>query len=122
MNPLLTKNYVAEAAISPFRIVKLGAADGQVLQAAAATDALLGVTDLAAAVNERVDVHTHGLVDVEYGGTIARGDALTADASGRAITAAPAAGVNNRIIGFAEVAGVVGDIGKVDIAKGQIQG
>lgn len=123
MNPLLTKNYTAEAAVTAYRIVKHGTADGQVVQGAAATDALLGVAGkLGASTGERIDIYTQGLVEVEYGGNVTRGDPLTSNASGQAVAAAPAAGVNNRIIGFAEVSGVSGDIGKVDIAKGQIQG
>lgn len=120
---LLLKNYTAEAAAAAFRIAKHGSADGQVLQAAAATDALLGVYDsVAPAAGERVDVVKAGIADVEYGGVVTRGAPLTSDASGRAVVAAPAAGSNVRIIGFAEVAGVLGDIGSVHIALGVMQG
>ncbi len=126
MNPLLIKNFTALGAIARYRIVKYGAADGEVLQGAAATDALLGVvalpSDVGAVAGEHVDVITHGLGEVEYGGAVTRGDPLTSDAQGRAVTAAPAAGANNRIIGFANVSGVLGDIGQVDISKGQVQG
>lgn len=123
MNPLLTKTYDAEAAIAAYRIIKYGTADSDVLQGAAVTDFLMGVSGkLSAEINERIDIYTHGLVEVEYGGNVTRGDPLTSDSVGRAIAAAPAAGVNNRIIGFAEVSGVSGDIGKTDISKGQIQG
>lgn len=126
MNPLLIKNFTAKGAIARYRIVKHGVADGEVLQGAAATDALLGVialpNDVAAQADERVDVVTQGLAEVEYGGPVTRGDPLTSDALGRAVAAEPAAGANNRIIGFANISGVLGDIGVVDISKGQIQG
>lgn len=133
-NPVLIKSGNAEAAIAARRIVKFGAADGGVLQAAAATDAMFGVsTDIPAALGERCDVIKLGDADVEYGGNVARGDELTADASGRAVTAArhthtenaAAAYVQNaatgtatlqRIIGIANVSGVLGDIGSVAIA------
>jgi len=122
-NPTLTKSFVAEAAVTKRRIVKVGAADGQVLQAAAVGDAMFGVAaDLDAATGERVDVHLAGLVEVELGGTVARGDPLTSDGTGRGVAAAPAAGVNNRIVGFAMVSGVVGDIGAALLAPGRIQG
>lgn len=123
-NQDLVKNYSAEAAIAAYRIVKFGAADGGVLQAAAATDKLVGVTDrLAAAVaGDRIDVVRSGITEVEYGGTVAAGDLLTADASGRAIVAIAAAGSNVRVIGVAEVAGVVGDIGSMLIDSGSFQG
>ncbi len=123
-NQDLVKNYSAEAAIAAYRIVKFGAADGGVLQAAAATDKLVGVTDrLAAAVaGDRIDVVRSGITEVEYGGTVAAGDLLTADASGRAIVATAAAGSNVRVIGVAEVAGVVGDIGSLRIELCSFQG
>jgi len=120
------KNYVAEGAIAAYRIVMHGAADGQVLQATAATDLLIGAAVIPAnqsvVANERVDVALDRFVPVEYGGTIAAGDPLTADASGKAVAAGPAAGTNNRIIGYAGVAGVAGDIVDVYIRPGQIQG
>tara|TARA_R110000787_G_scaffold26344_32_gene73776 strand:+ start:563 stop:925 length:363 start_codon:yes stop_codon:yes gene_type:complete len=119
----LTKNFIAGAAVSPRRIVKFGADDDHVIHGAAVGDALFGITtDLGAATDERIDVHVAGLPEVEYGGTIAAGALLTSDANGKAVAAAPATGVNNRIIGTAMVAGVDGDIGTVLLAPGQIQG
>lgn len=122
-NTLLNKNYVAEAAIAAYRIVKFGAADGQVLQAAAATDSLMGVMEsVGPALGERCDAVKSGIADVEFGGTVARGAAVTSDANGKAVAAAPAAGSNVRIIGFAEVSAVSGDIAPVLIAPGVMQG
>jgi hypothetical protein len=133
-NIVLAKNYVAEGAIASNTIIKFGANDGGVLQAAAATDAIFGIsTDIPAATGERCDVIKLGDADVLYGGTVTRGDELTSDASGRAITATrhthtentAAAYVQNaisgtavltRIIGIANVSGVIGDIGSVAIA------
>jgi hypothetical protein len=124
MKPLLTENFIAGAAVSPYRIVKHGAADGQVLQGAAVGDAIFGVSDSlgADAANDRIDVHTAGLADVEYGGAVTRGDELTTDANGKAVAAAPAVGVNNNIVGQARVSGVAGDIGKVQLSPGLVQG
>lgn len=120
---LLNRNYVAEAAINPYRIVKFGTADGNVVQAAAAADALMGVCEsVGPAIGERVDVVKSGIADVEFGGTVTRGAPLTSDSVGRAVAAAPGAGANVRIIGFAEVSAVVGDIGPVLIAPGVMQG
>ncbi|HAF00390.1 MAG TPA: DUF2190 domain-containing protein [Methylophilaceae bacterium] len=122
-NTTLVRNFKAEAAIAAFTIVKLGTADGQVLPAAAVADKTLGVsTDIAAAINERCDVILSGIADVIYGGAVTRGDLLTTDASGRAVVAAPAAGVNNRIIGVAVVSGVLNDVGQVQISQGMLQG
>ena len=123
MNPTFTKNYVAEGAIADFRIVKRGTADGQVIQASAAADAVFGVTgELGAADTERVDVNQGGQPDVEYGGAVTAGDPLVADANGKAVTAAPGAGANVRIVGFAAVDAVAGDIGPFDYAPGVMQG
>lgn len=122
-NPLLIKQGTAEAAISPYRIVKFGATDGSYLQAAAATDFLAGVCEsVGPASGERLDVIKAGLADVEYGGTVTRGQPITADANGKAVAAAPAAGANVRIIGFAEVSAVAGDIAAVWVEPGIMQG
>lgn len=122
-NTLLNKNYLAEAAIAPFRIVRMGAADGGVLQAAAATDALIGVSEaVGPASGERCDVVKVGLADVELGGAVVRGGPVTSDATGRGVAAAPAVGANNRVIGFAEVSGVAGDIIPVYLSPCVMQG
>lgn len=122
-NTLLNKNATAEAAIAAYRIVKPGAADGGVLQAAAATDYLMGVCEsVAPASGERCDIVKAGIAEVEFGGTVTRGQAVTADANGKAVAAAPAAGVNARVIGFAEVSAVAGDIAPVLISPCLMQG
>ena len=122
-NVLLIKAGAAEAAISPYRIVKFGANDGGYLQASAATDFLAGVCEsVGPASGERLDVIKAGIADVEYGGAVTRGGPITADASGKAVAAAPAAGSNVRIIGFAEVSAVAGDIGPAWIEPGIMQG
>lgn len=121
-NEGLAKTLIAGAAIAARRIVKFGAADTQVLPAAAVSDALIGVSDLGADSGEYCDVIVDGIALVEYGGNVTRGDLLTTDATGKAVAAAPAAGVNNRVIGTAMLSGVSGDIGSVMIAAGRIQG
>lgn len=121
-NPLHIKNYKAGGAITKFRIVKLSA-DDTVVQAAAAADAVLGVLgEIDAASGDHVDVVMAGIAEVEYGGSVTRGALLTSDADGKAVAAAPAAGVNNRIIGTALESGVSGDIGSVLIAHSSMQG
>jgi hypothetical protein len=120
----MVRNFKSTAgAIAAFTIVKPGASDGLVIPAAASTDKLLGVTtDIAAATGDRCDVIIGGIADVLYGGTVAAGDLLTADSSGRAITATGTAGTNYRLIGFALIAGVVGDIGQCAIKQSSFQG
>ncbi len=123
MQTLLNTNHVAQGAIAAYRIVKPGTADGTLAQAAAATDALIGVMEsLSPLDGERCDAIRSGIARVQFGGTVVAGDPVTADASGMGIKAAPAAGSNVRIIGFAEVAAVAGDIADVLIAPGVMQG
>lgn len=123
LNPTLTKAYSPGAAVLPYRICKFSA-DGTVVQAAAATDKSIGVSTAltAASTDTRVDVYRTGIAEVTYGGTVAVGDLLTSDADGKAVVAAPSAGVNNRIIGIAEVAGVSGDVGSMLISPCSLQG
>lgn len=123
-NSPYSKSYVAGANVSPYRIVKPGGTAGAVVHAAAATDSLLGVLDVPAAVasGQRVDVALNGEVEVELGGAVSEGALVTADASGRAIAAAPAAGSNVRIVGMCTLGGVLGDIGRVLLKQGSMQG
>lgn len=123
-NKGLIKTFLAGATINPYRIVKFGADDDHVVQGAAASDSLIGVADRlgADAAEDRCDVVLQGVTKVELGGTVARGALVTADADGRAVAAAPAAGANNRVIGVAMVSGVVGDIGSVLIQPSSLQG
>lgn len=121
----LTKSYIAEGTINANRIVKVGAADWGALQAASAavTEFMIGVsTEVDAASGERVDVVHEGIADLKLGGNVARGGPVTSDASGQGVAPAPAAGTNNRIIGFALVSGVSGDIIPVLLAPGVMQG
>ena len=133
LNKGLVKTFKAGATILPYRIVKFSAED-TVITAAAATDALIGVSDQvgydaspSVTSNNRypqamADIQLSDIALVTYGGTVTQGDLLTSDSSGRAVTAAPSAGVNNRVIGIAMKAGVVGDIGSGLIRGASIQG
>lgn len=117
------RNYTADGATNPSRIAKFSTADGHVVQAAAATDELIGVFDeLAHATGERCDVIRAGATLIQYGGTVTRGDWLTSDASGNAVKAAPTTGAAASVIGRAEVSGVSGDIVPIVLAIGQITG
>ena len=123
MNPDLIKSYDTGAAVTARRIVKFDAADGVVIHGAAATDSLIGITgQLDAASGDRIDVTRTGIALVEYGGNVTRGDKLTSDANGKAVTAAPSTGANVQIIGIAEVSGVDGDIGQCLISPSTMQG
>jgi hypothetical protein len=122
-NPSLLKNMIAGAAINAFTLVKFSAAD-TVVTAAAATDSIIGVTnEVAPASGERCDIIVEGIAFITAGAAIALGALLTADASGRVVTVAPAAGTNNRIIGIAfEAAAAAGDVIRVLLTAGSYQG
>jgi hypothetical protein len=123
LSTTLTKNSRAEAAVPRRRIVKFGAADNAVLVGAASTDKIFAISsEIDAAIGEPCDIHIGGIAEVEYGGAVTRGDYLTSDGVGRAVAAAPGAGVNASIIGQAMVSGVLGDIGSCTIFPGRIQG
>jgi len=124
MNKLFIKKFTAEAIVSPRRIVKFGTSDSEVLQNAAATTKGFGVADSLGgeAIGDSVDVVMAGIAEVEYGGTVTRGDDLVADSVGRAVVAAAAAGVNDHVIGMCMKSGVVGDIGEVFLSVAVKQG
>ena len=106
--PGIYKNFEAEGEIGPYVIVNHGTTDYAVKAATGATVALVGTTDeLGKLSNGRVDVCTGGIPEVALGGTVAAGDPLTSDASGKAVKATAA---GNRILGFALVSGASGDI------------
>jgi hypothetical protein len=123
-NEGLITNHLADAAIGAFRICKHGSADGYVAHATASTEKLIGIANHlgAAAAASRVDVVRSGIAEVEYGGSVTRGDPLTSDADGKAVAAAPGSGTNAYIIGLAEVSGSSGDTGSCLLAPGRIQG
>lgn len=104
------KSYAVESAVAAYLIVKPGVSGG-VVPAAAATDALLGTNDnIDLATGQTGDFSITGESFVKLGGTVALMDPLTSDANGKAIKAVPAAGTNNRIIGYALQAGVANDV------------
>lgn len=126
---LLPKEYEAGAAVLPRRFVKFDGS-GLIIQAAAATDNIIGVSasgvtaaELAAG-KDRIRVDHIGKVDVDAGAAITRGSILTADANGKVIEAAPAAGVNNAVGGrlLGEAATAEDDIVPMLIGVGQVQG
>lgn len=123
-NPGLIKAFIATLVIAPYRIVKFGADDHHVVVSAASSDAHIGVTGAVVPIValSPIDIVMDDIPEIEYGGIVTRGDLLTSDAQGRAIKAAPAVGVNMRIIGQAMSSGITGDIGSVFINATQIQG
>ncbi|MCL2689061.1 MAG: hypothetical protein FWE57_04340 [Chitinispirillia bacterium] len=106
MNPIFTKGYVANKAISPYQIVAM-TANGEAAPAVGAADKLIGVTGLVGADEGGVaDVHRLGISGVRLGGAVAVGDEITSDSNGFGIKL----NSNGQTIGSAEQAGVAGDI------------
>ncbi|HIC81914.1 MAG TPA: DUF2190 domain-containing protein [Kiloniellaceae bacterium] len=124
-NPILIKTYTASGAVTPYRLMAI-AANNAAAVASAVTSTIFGVSKIPAngsvAAGGPVDVALAGVEEVVLGGAVTAGDPVTSDANGAAVAAAPAAGVNNRIGGFALDSGVAGDIVPMQIAPGQIQG
>ncbi len=115
----LIKSLEATVAIPARRLVTFGAADGTGIVATGPAAYIRGVSsDIDTAIGERASVQmSANVAEVVYGGNVARGDALTADGTGRAIATTTA---GNFYVGFAEVAGVAGDIGYVDVIPGKL--
>ncbi len=111
------------ALVTAYLIAKFGADDDTLSQATASTEEHVGVFQhTTSAAGDEVRVMLDGISRVVLGGTVTRGNYLTSDANGKAVTAAPGAGVNAYVIGQALASGVVGDIIPVHIEKTRIQG
>lgn len=120
---LYSKGYTAEGAIPKFRIVKWGTTDTAVTLATLATDRIVGVyagpDD--AVDTQAIEVILLGETFMEVSGAIGRGMSLTTNASGQGINAAPAAGVNTRIVALALISGTNANI-PVLVAPSWFQG
>lgn len=106
---ILETPYLANEALTKFRFVKL-AGDEAVDQCDTAGEACLGVGRVTVSAAEATaGKGTHvtelGVSFVQLGGTVTRGDFVTTDNVGRAVTAA----TGNYVHGVARKSGVVGD-------------
>ncbi len=123
-NAVLTKTYLCGAAIGANKLVKMGAADETVIEAVDAAAPIVGVAlHATTAAGQRVDVQVMGPATVKAGGTVARGDYVTASTAGVAVASAPASGVNNSVAGLnCSKAAVVNDLFEIMLAPSQNQG
>lgn len=122
-NQGLTKAFLAGAAISANRFLKFGSDDRTVIQGAAATDSIIGVSDdVGCASGERLDVVLTEIATVEFGGTVTRGGLVISDSTGKAIAATASAGSNVRTAGIALASAVSGDKAPVLLVPGSFQG
>lgn len=106
------------AAIERHRIIALGTEDYQAVQATSPSNIIGVTTETGAPAEGRVDVILDGVATVEYGGTVTRGDFLTSDANGCAVTAS----AGDEIVGRALISGVSGDYGSVIVGPGKLVG
>ena len=98
----------AAALLVPYEVVKLDSND-RVVKAAAGTDDIKGVVQYGGKSGDSVSyarINGVGSFKVRLGGTVAKGAKLTANASGRAVTAT----TGNIVFGTATAAGVSGDV------------
>ncbi len=120
----IEKSVKGTAAVSTaYTIAKFGADGDSMSVSAAATDLHVGVFQHTTPnAGDEVRVMLQGITRIKLGGIVSRGTALTSDASGQAIAAAPATGSNVRIIGIALASGVSGDIIPTLLAPSVMQG
>lgn len=105
MAPLI-KSCTAGGTINARRFLKYSA-DGTVVQAAASSDLIIGASDtLGAASGDRADVIHTEIAEIQLGGSVTRGQQLTADANGCGVVVSAA---GQRVGGIALISGVSGD-------------
>jgi hypothetical protein len=120
----IEKSVKCTAAIAAaFTIGKFGSDDDTFSLATASTDLLVGVFQHTTAnAGDQVRVMLDGITRIKLGGNVTRGNPITSDGSGQGVAAAPSAGSNVRIIGFALASGVSGDIVPMLIHLSVMQG
>lgn len=119
---LVKKLVVESAAVADGLLLKFGSTDDLGTFATAATDKIIGVSkvlgdpaSVTAPVGGELEVVLSGIAEVRLGGTVVRGDAITANSVGRGIATTT---IGHRIIGFAMRSGVSGDFIPVLIDHG----
>lgn len=111
-SPALFKSFAAAGVIAAKSFVKFTGNRWEAAPASAATDKLIGASDLGAlAAGDMVDVALDGLSEVTCGAAaIAAGAPITCDANGFAVTAAKVDGQTVHVAGIALVPAAPGDV------------
>jgi hypothetical protein len=118
-----SSQFPAGGTVTANRVVKFHSTAGQVVHAAGATEASIGIALNGGAAATTIFVQHHGTALATAGAAITEGALLTADSAGRVVTAAPSAGVNNRLIGIAlSSAAAANDTITIAIEPGSMQG
>lgn len=117
-NDLLTKTFVAGAAIAKHTILKFSA-DDTVIQATALTDLVIGVAlEAAAAAADRIEVAVAGIAEIKAAGAISRGDYVVATTGGEGV-AGTASTAKQQAIGIAMLGVADNDIFPCLISRSQ---
>jgi len=108
---LLVDQILAATVTTVHRFVKADATEDQIVEITGASDVVTGIRALAGTAGDRVEVTLPGggIRKITYGDTIADGDQVTTDSSGRAIPAT----AGTYVWGTTKMAGVVGDVGRI---------
>lgn len=106
-----------DLSLKQFYIVAVDTAnDSSVILAAAATDPIVGVLQNKPKAAQAAIYRFIGTSKVIAGGTITRGDFVTSDANGKAVTTTSS---SNATLGIALMSAVSGDIFEVQLAVGR---
>lgn len=113
---LIVSAYKAESKIEKHRFAAFGTNKDGAIQASVNNKPCLGVSaELDADAGDHADIVIAGITPIEYGGTVEAGQALTADAQGKAVSTTATTGAI--AFGKAMVGGAAGDIGAINIAQ-----
>lgn len=120
----IEKSVKCTAAIATaYLIAKPGADDDTFSQATANTEDLVGVFQhTTAAAGDEVRLMVSGISLVKLGGTVTRGNYVTADTAGKGVAIGAVAGTNYNAIGKALASGVDGDLIPVLLCPSRPQG
>jgi hypothetical protein len=113
---LATRTYISGAALTQFTFVVGPASDGQIDPVGTAGVRATGVAlQSTTGAGQAVTVAYDGRVTVLAAGTIAAGAAVASNNAGRAV----AATTGQIILGYAQEAGVSGQVITIDLARGE---
>jgi hypothetical protein len=111
----LINNGQAETVIGKMLLVALGASYGLVKVATGPTDIPCGVsTEVDEPVGATADFVQSRITPVIYGGAVGFGDALTSDASGKAVKAS----AGDYVWGYAQMPGAADEVGSILVQPG----
>ena len=103
-----TREAAADLSAKQFYLVKINSS-AKAAAFAAATDLPYGVLNTAAIAGDACEIVNQGITKVVAGGTVAAGDALMPDATGRVVTCTPGTDTTKYQIGIALEAGASGN-------------